>query len=160
MCLYPGVDSAWMKLRHLIPLALLLSACTAEGEVTVSTSVLDESPITTTTSPASASAPTGVAPEVDLVTFVAAVEDAMAGTSYEGQALEAPEVFLATGRLFCEELDAGSSADEVLTDYLEALTGSSIEDAAPDDLHMAGGVLGVGLATLCPQHLGTFTASS
>lgn len=94
-----------------------------------------------------------------MVTYVAALEDVLAGTVYEGQALEAPEVFLATGTLFCEQLEAGQSVDAVLTEYVETLTGGPIDAAREDDLTMAGGVLGVGVVTMCPQHLNTVAAS-
>jgi hypothetical protein len=97
--------------------------------------------------------------EIDLVTYVATIEDLLAGTAYEGRALEAPEVFLATGALFCDQLDAGVSSDEVLTRYIENLTGGSVDDAANDDLTMAGAVLGTGLVTLCPQHIASLGAS-
>jgi len=97
--------------------------------------------------------------EVDLVTYVATIESLLEGTKYAGRALAAPDVFLATGGLFCDQLDAGTSSDEVLTKYLETLTGGEVDDASDDDLAMAGAVLGTGLVTMCPHHLAAFGAS-
>ena len=78
---------------------------------------------------------------------------------YAGAALESPQVFLATGALFCEQLDAGVSSNAVLVDYIETLTGNPVDEASDDDLSMAGAVLGSGLATLCPHHIETVGAS-
>jgi hypothetical protein len=92
--------------------------------------------------------------DVDLVSYIEVIEHLLVGTSYEGMAFEAPHVFLATGALFCDQLDAGASSNEVLLDYIEELTGSPVEEASDDALTMAGAVLGSGLATMCPHHIG------
>jgi len=103
--------------------------------------------------------PPGTVGEVDLVTYVEVMEDMLTGTAYAGEVLEAPEVFLATGALFCDQLDADMSPNTVLTQYIETLTGQAVDQAADDDLIMAGAVLGVGVVTLCPHHLVTLAAS-
>jgi hypothetical protein len=122
------------------------------------------SPVVTASAPAENSTTTTRSPtprldEVDLVTYVATIESLLEGTEYAGRALAAPDVFLATGGLFCDQLDAGRGSDEVLTQYLEALTGGAIDKASDDDLAMAGAVLGTGLVTMCPHHLAEFGAS-
>ncbi len=96
---------------------------------------------------------------MDLVSYIEVIEHLLIGTTYEGVALEAPHVFLATGALFCDQLDAGTSADQVLFDYIEELTGGPAEEASDDALTMAGAVLGSGLATMCPHHIGTIGIS-
>lgn len=121
------------------------------AEVTVPMPTVDET--TTTRSPSPR------LDEVDLVTYVATIESLLEGTEYAGRALAAPDVFLATGGLFCDQLDAGKSSDEVLIDYLETLTGGAVDQASDDDLAMAGAVLGTGLVTMCPHHLAEFGAS-
>lgn len=93
--------------------------------------------------------------ESDLVNYIAVVADMLTGTIYADGPLESPGVFLATGTLFCEQLDAGMSRDEVLVEYIETLTGGAVDDASEDALTMAGAVLGVGLVTICPDHLAT-----
>jgi len=108
---------------------------------------------TTTHSPVPARA------DIDLIGYVSVIEHMLEGTKYSGDALASPEVFLATGALFCDQLDAGTTADTVLVDYIETLTGGSIDEASDDDLTMAGAVLGSGLATLCPHNIEGIGAS-
>lgn len=121
-------------------------------------------PTVVTTVPPSTSSttrsPGPASPEdVDLVSYIEVIEHLLVGTTYEGVALEAPHVFLATGALFCDQLDAGASPDRVLFDYIEELTGAPAEEAPDDALTMAGAVLGSGLATMCPHHIGTIGIS-
>ncbi|MCP3976869.1 MAG: hypothetical protein GY720_20475 [bacterium] len=97
--------------------------------------------------------------DVDLVGYVAVIEHMLEGTTYEGTALASPDIFLATGALFCSQLDGGITSGEVLGRYLESLTGGAPDDASDDDLTMAGAVLGSGLATLCPHHIATIGAT-
>ncbi len=99
--------------------------------------------------------PTPNVAEVDLVGYVAVIEHMLEGTAYKGAALASPDVFLATGALFCNQLDTGITSDEVVAGYLERLTGGAPDNASEDDLTMAGAVLGSGLATLCPHHIAT-----
>lgn len=127
-------------------------------------SAVESGPVVSSMPPASAESTTTRSPtpslnEVDLVTYVATIESLLEGTKYAGRALAAPDVFLATGGLFCDQLNAGKSSDEVLTKYLETLTGGEVDDASDDDLAMAGAVLGTGLVTMCPHHLAAFGAS-
>lgn len=93
--------------------------------------------------------------DVDLVSYIEIIEHLLVGTTYEGMALESPHVFLATGALFCDQLDAGAASDQLLSDYIELLTDGPAEEASDDVLTMAGAVLGSGLATLCPHHIAT-----
>lgn len=149
-------------LTLIIGATLLLTACgDGAAEEPNNTIVLDNA--TTTSGPPATKTMTveqGTLEEVDLVTYVAAMEDVLAGTTYEGEALQSPEVFLATGALFCDQLDSGMTLDDVVTKYIETLTSGSVDEALDDDLAMAGGVIGVGVVTLCPQHLDTLASSS
>lgn len=147
----------------LLSAVLVLAACGGSGTgettntVVVDTPTTSARPTSTTVSTVGQESPNE---QIDLVTYVAAIEDVLAGTGYEGEALENPDVFLATGALFCEQLDSGMTPDTVMTGYIEALTAGSIEQAGDDELTMAGGVLGVGVVTLCPQHMDSLTGSS
>ena len=148
-------------MRELLIAGLLLLAACGDGSVE-STATLapgdatDSAPDTTSSSlPAASSVTTTVPADTvpeELVDFIDAIEEALRGTTYQGAALEAPDVFLATGALFCEQLDAGADVDDLLTEYVQELSGGSVEEATDDDLVLAGSVLGVGVATLCPQH--------
>ena len=150
----------------LVGVLLILTGCGDGGSTDVDTTVLDTTTVATTATTVRTvgSAATTVAPDqvgpVDLASYVAALEDALVGTAYEGEVLQSPEVFLATGALFCDQLDSGMTPDEVLTLYLETLTNGPVERAVDDDLAMAGGVLGVGVVTLCPQYSATVAGSS
>jgi len=61
-------------------------------------------------------------------------------------------VEVATGWLFCEQLDQGMGPIEILTVYVETLTGSDIEDADDDTLTLAGTLLGTAAGHLCPEY--------
>ena len=127
------------------------------GPVSPDAPVASEAP-GTTVPPATTSTTRSPGPrtpaDVDLVSYIEVIEHLLAGTTYEGMAFEAPHVFLATGALFCDQLDAGASSDQVLLEYIEELTGSPVAEASDDALTMAGAVLGSGLATMCPHHIG------
>jgi hypothetical protein len=57
--------------------------------------------------------------------------------------------------LFCELLENGLSAEEVLTAYILALTAASEgRDIPPDDLLLGGVILGAGVESLCPEFVG------
>jgi hypothetical protein len=89
--------------------------------------------------------------EEDLAVFLAAVDELLVGTVYEGAAIGEPELFAATGLLFCDWLDAGIDADGVVTRYLDELAGGV--DAADDDqVVLAGAMLGAAAGVLCPTH--------
>ena len=87
----------------------------------------------------------------DLAIFIAAIEDAMQDTSYEGAALNDPEVFIGVGQLFCELLDSGATVDDVLSEYLDALADEDTGVIADDDATMAGVLMGVSLEVICPD---------
>ena len=149
-----------MRNTAILILALMVGGC---GSSTSNTDDLSETlrqttsstgaSVTTSSSPTTTAAPatTTVTIEEDLILFIATLEELLAGTSYEGEALNAPDVFVATGRLFCERLDNGDNADEVLSAYLDQLAGG-VDIATDDELVLAGALLGAGVATLCPEH--------
>jgi len=89
--------------------------------------------------------------EEDLAVFIASMEELLAGTVYEGGAIGEPELFLATGWLFCDWLDEGDEPDVVLTRYLDELAGS-VDAATDDQLVLAGALLGSAVGVLCPRH--------
>jgi hypothetical protein len=87
--------------------------------------------------------------------FLAAVDQGLAGTAYEGDAFDDPETYLGTAVLFCELLENGLSAEEVLTAYILALTEASDGgEIPPDDLLLGGVILGAGVESLCPEFVG------
>jgi hypothetical protein len=134
------------------------TAPTPPHTVAVASSVVASTVPPSTSSTTRSPGPAGPA-DVDLVSYIEVIEHLLVGTTYEGVALEAPHVFLATGALFCDQLDEGTSPDQVLFDYIEELTGGPAADAPDDALTMAGAVLGSGLATMCPHHIGTIGIS-
>ena len=85
--------------------------------------------------------------------FLAAVDDALASTSYAGAAFQDPEGFLATGVLFCDLLDEGLSLEETVDAYTAALVAAAPEEGVEaDDLLLGGVVLGAAIRLICPQH--------
>jgi len=160
----PRTDDHVMRL-HIAAIAVLIAACGDAGATTVAppsdtattatgdTTTATTSPATTVTSAQSQPATT-IGLEEAAAAFLAAVDAELAATKYAGQAIEAPDVFLATGWLFCEQLDEGLTVDGVLTGYVEELSGGSIDDAGDDDLALAGSIFGAALGMLCPQHAG------
>ncbi len=140
--------------------AVILLLVTACADAAVTTTSPDEAgaaitataPATTTTTSAAA-----VSAEAAAADFLVAVDAQLDGTSYEGEALNAPEVFLATGRFFCDQLDDSVSVDEILSEYVAELVGVPIEDAPDDDLVLAGSVVGAAVGNLCPEHADVLT---
>ncbi len=91
-------------------------------------------------------------PPPDLAVFIAAVNEALEGTSYQDAALSDPEVFIGVGQLFCELLDEGDTVDGVLGDYLDALADEESGAAGDDDVLAAGVLMGASIEVLCPAH--------
>lgn len=115
---------------------------------------------TTTTVPSStsvvstpASSTTTVLPP-DFTRFIAAVDVALAETSYAGAALSDPEIFIATGQLFCELLDDGVTPDDILIEHLDALEAVISGEITEADATATGVVLGASTEIICPQHAG------
>ena len=129
---------------------VVLGACaTTSGE---SAEIVDDTrPRTTRPSTVS---PTTLGPDStpDVAIFIAAVNEAAIGTSYEDAALRDPEVFIGVGQLFCELLDDGLTVDSVLTEYLTALEDEETGTVADDDALITGVLMGVSLETFCPRH--------
>lgn len=87
------------------------------------------------------------------VLFLAAVDDALASTSYAGAAFEDPEGFLATGVVFCDLLDEGLTIEETVDAYTAALVAAAPDEGVEaDDLLLGGVVLGAAIRLICPQH--------
>ncbi|MCZ6663280.1 MAG: hypothetical protein O6951_10230 [Actinobacteria bacterium] len=87
-----------------------------------------------------------------VVGFVAALADLLAETEYVDSVIDDPEVFVATGILFCEQLAGGTAPPDILTDYVETLTEGDIEEADDDSLTLAGSILGSAVGYFCPEH--------
>jgi hypothetical protein len=89
--------------------------------------------------------------EQELAVFIATIEELLVGTVYEGEAINEPELFLATGWLFCDWLDEGSDTDAVFARYLDGLAGG-VEEASDDQLVLTGALYGAAVSVLCPHH--------
>ncbi len=87
-----------------------------------------------------------------VVEFIATVDELLAETEYATTAIEDPDVFVSTGLLFCGQLDQGTKPTEILTSYVEALTGDAIDKSDNDSLTLAGALLGSAVGHLCPEH--------
>jgi len=90
----------------------------------------------------------------DFTLFIAAVDAALVDTVYAGTALTDPEVFIATGQLFCELLDDGASHDDILSEHLDALAAVGDGEVSDADATATGVVLGASTEVICPQHRG------
>ena len=103
---------------------------------------------TTTTSMVSAPVEFDPPTAEDLARFLAAVEATLGETDTAGMVFADPEFHLTLGQYFCAEFDAGRTLTEVLT--------AELLDVAPEDrvdeARLLGGVVGAGVATLCPHH--------
>lgn len=149
-------------------IAVLLTACSSDTSDGSATSAgppeSRTAPVeTTTTQTTNAETPdsTSTTNPVDLdeaevsdavLDYLTAVEELLVDTAHEDAVSENPEVFVATGFLLCEKLTEGEAPADILTVYVETLTGNGIEEAADDDLALAGSILGSAVGYLCPQH--------
>ncbi|MDH3306873.1 MAG: DUF732 domain-containing protein [Acidimicrobiia bacterium] len=147
-----------MPRTWLILLMVLVSAC-GSGAATVAP-ITDpavapsiEVPATTTTGTPGFPDSTTTTTTPDLAVFIAALAAALADTTYEGTPLSDPEVYIATGQLFCERLSAGSTPENVLAGYLNILTEGEIGNATADQVSLAGVLLGVSVEVLCPEEI-------
>ena len=116
-----------------VALCLVLASCATTGEAS-------PPPINGTT------------PTQDVAAFIAAINEAAIGTSYEDAALDDPEVFIGVGQLFCELLDDGLTVDSVLAEYLTALEDQETGTVSDDDALITGVLMGAAIEILCPQH--------
>lgn len=153
-------------MRHSIVLLALLTACSTTADApsesrspttTAAAPTISEDSSETTSSVDSGDASTSTNAEeavatADLAIFIAALEAGLVDTKYEGTALSDPTVYIATGQLFCEDLDAGAGPAQLLSDYLEILTEGDIGAADDDDLVVSGLMLGVSVEVMCPQY--------
>lgn len=161
-------------MRHPILLLLLLAACSTTPATSAPsesappttsaavTTTSEDTPTQTTVPDNEVESTTTTVDEeavatADLAIFIAALEAGLSDTKYEGTALSDPSVYIATGQLFCEELDAGANPALLLSDYLEILTEGDIGAAEDDDLVVAGLLLGVSVEVMCPQHSDALT---
>ena len=150
----------------LFSLLLLLSACGAEAassttspaqapssEPSAATGTTSAGPsVTISTNQPSASTTTTAQEFVpDYSALVAAVELAMEGTTYEGAALQDPEIFIATAELFCDLLREGMTPEGLLSEYLDRLSDGGAVEVSEDDGLMAGVLLGASIEIVCPE---------
>ena len=137
------------------PASSPVPTATTETPTTVSETVESTTtvqPSTTLTSPPD-SGEFEIASEV--IEFVAAIDELLLDTNYEGLVEEDPEVFIVTGLLFCEQLSEGVLPSEILTFYVESLAGDHIDKADDDTLVLAGSILGTAVGYFCPEHTDT-----
>jgi hypothetical protein len=133
-----------------VTLSLVLASCAASSDASPAAVDDAKTPVPST---APSADPTLVAESTpDLGVFIAAINEAAVGTSYEDAALDDPEVFIGVGQLFCELLDEGLTVDAVLDEYLTALEDEETGAVADDDALMTGVLMGVSLEILCPEH--------
>lgn len=154
-----------MSLRS-VALVLILAACSGAAATTTQPSV-DTIATTTTTPPPTPSV--AVVPTATTVppleepdpladnaaAFVATLEEAFAGTSFAGAALDSPEVFIATAEVICVRLDNGDEVNQILVDYIQGLSNADGGDDTVSENEaavVAGGVLGASLELFCPEH--------
>jgi hypothetical protein len=137
--------------RWIIAVLLVLTSCANSGGTTESSLPAPTTTAAPTTTTNAAPDPIPAEDVPALALFLAAIDDAMVGTIYEGQAFEDPESFIVTGRLFCELLDEGLTIESVLGAYVAAL-GSSGEDVAEDEYLLGGVVLGASVRLICPEY--------
>lgn len=134
-----------------VTLSLVLASCAASSDALPPAAVDDaKTPVPSTAPSVDTTLAAGSTP--DLGVFIAAINEAAVGTTYEDAALDDPEVFIGVGQLFCELLDEGLSVDAVLVEYLTALEDEEIGAVADDDALMTGVLMGVSLEILCPEH--------
>ncbi len=134
------------RLIWAVTLSLVLASCAASSDASPAAVDDAKTPVPSTdTTLAADSTP-------DLGVFIAAINEAAVGTSYEDAALDDPEVFIGVGQLFCELLDEGLTVDAVLGEYLTALEDEETGAVADDDALMTGVLMGVSLEILCPEH--------
>jgi len=151
-------------------LALAVAACGATSDVSTTATTTEPTvsatttiPLAETTSTRSEETTTSTSARLDeevnpedvpdeVVEFVAALAELLAETEYVDSVIDDPEVFVATGILFCEQLTGGAIPPDLLTDYVQTLTGGDIKDAEDDSLTLAGSILGSAVGFLCPEH--------
>lgn len=151
-------------LSVLVAVLVLVSACSAESGLGAEVSVADTTATPTTirvTSTATApveetstSSAGEAEPEVGfgVIEFVDVLADLADGSIYEDLVIEDPEVFVATGFLFCERLTDGGTPSDLLTEYVANLHDGELDDAPGEVLDMSGWILGTAVGYLCPEH--------
>ena len=155
-----------------LALAVLATACGPDVDVGVDIPASTSASTPTTTRSDTATSTTslpessmslafpGAAADDDVVEFVAAVDELLAETAYADAVFDAPEVFVATGWLLCDELKQGIDPAQALTVYIETITGDNIDAADDDTLVLAGTLLGTAVGYLCPATVALMAASS
>ena len=144
------------RLGLLLSGIILLAACGSDS-ATQSAPGLSTSTVASVTStlvPSTEGPSTTTVPPPDFTRFIAAVDAALAETSYAGAALADPEVFIATGQLFCELLNDGMTSDDILAEHLDALASVTAGQLTDADATATGVVLGASTEVICPQHAG------
>jgi Protein of unknown function (DUF732) len=139
-------------------IAVLAAGCSSTSAATTTTLPLPTtSPTTAPTVPVTTVPPSSTTLAAEdfpaAALFLAAVDDALASTSYAGAAFDDPEGFLATGVVFCDLLDEGLTLEETVDAYAAALVEAAPEEGVEaEDLLLGGVVLGAAIRLICPQH--------
>lgn len=133
-----------------VTLALVLASCATTGDASPADVDDAQTPVASTAPSADSNVVPASTPDLDV--FIAAINEAAVGSSYEDAALDDPEVFVGVGQLFCELLDEGLTVDAVLAEYLTALGDEETGAVSDDDALITGVLMGVSLEILCPEH--------
>jgi hypothetical protein len=130
------------------------TACSSAPPLASTTVPAPAPPSTSSSTPASTSTTIAAEDFPAAALFLAAVDDALASTSYAGAAFEDPEGFLSTAVVFCDLLDQGLTVEETVNAYTSALIEASPGEAVEaDDLLLGGVILGASIRLICPQHV-------
>ncbi len=162
------VDNEHMRSLWLLVLLVAGTACGGKAVTTDPAALPDQSENATvatdaaTTIPAVSTAPTSTVADPTAVeadtpaydVFLAAVADTLDGTRFEGAPFEDPEVFAATGLLFCERMAQGEAGEQVVVEFLSELAGGDATLADGDQLVLTGALMGAATETLCPRAAG------
>ena len=87
-----------------------------------------------------------------LARYLAAIDEGLMGTEYEGDVYLDPDGYVNVGRLFCALLDADVSPTGVLESYIATLE-AELGELSDDDLLLGGVILGASVQLICPDYL-------
>jgi hypothetical protein len=87
-----------------------------------------------------------------LARYLAAIDEGLMGTEYEGDVYLDPNGYVSVGRLFCALLDADVSPTGVLESYIATLE-AELGELSDDDLLLGGVILGASVQLICPDYL-------
>ena len=134
-------------------------ACTG-GDTATTVGGSESSVVTTITTVMSTASTTDLSPGdtlplediPPLARYLAAIDEGLMGTEYEGDVYLDPDGYVNVGRLFCALLDADVSPTGVLESYIATLE-AELGELSDDDLLLGGVILGASVQLICPDYL-------